>query len=250
MKLFGLIGHPLSHSFSERYFTEKFKKENISNAEYKSFDIADLNEFPSIIKQHPHLLGLNVTIPYKETICNYLDDIDPVAKEIGAVNTIKIDPTTRKLTGFNTDYYGFKQSLKPFIESHHQRALILGTGGASKAVYHVLNELNIDCLFVSRNPSNKNEMTYTDVNEQVIKHHPIIVNTTPIGMFPDVNAQPEIPYQYLTSSHLLYDLVYNPKETLFLKEGKLKGATTLNGYQMLTMQAEKSWEIWNNNTDI
>jgi len=244
MKQFGLIGYPLSHSFSEKYFTEKFKNETIVNCQYTLFDIKNIEQFPSLIKNTSNnLIGLNVTIPYKETILPFLNQLDDISTQIGAVNTIKLKGG--KLIGYNTDYYGFKQTLKPFINTHHQRALILGTGGASKAVHFVLQELNIDCLFVSRNPKNKNEISYEEVNEYVIKYHQIIVNTTPVGMFPNITAMPNIPYQNLTQNHLLYDLIYNPTETPFLKKGKEKGCIILNGYQMLVIQAEKSWEIWN-----
>lgn len=244
MKHFGLIGHPLSHSFSKKYFTQKFTTENISDCAYHLFDIETINEFKNI-KEKDCLIGLNVTIPYKQKIIPFLDNMDEHASKIGAVNTIKIDPTTKKTTGFNTDYYGFKNSLKPFLESTHERALILGTGGASKAVVYALQELNIHCLFVSRTPKNDSEISYEDVNEYVIKHHQIIINTTPIGMFPHIEDFPNITYEYLTQKHLLYDLVYNPEETIFLKKGKEKGCMTINGLQMLKLQAEKSWELWN-----
>lgn len=244
MNTYGLIGHPLTHSFSKKYFTEKFEKEQINHCEYLLFDIPNISDLKAILKQHPTLKGLSVTIPYKEVVMDYLDEIDAEAKKIGAVNTIKIEGN--KLIGYNTDYFGFKQSLKPFIEISQERALILGTGGASKAVYHALTSLNINCLFVSRNPKNDNEISYEEVNEYVIKHHQIIVNTTPIGTFPKVDEKPNIDYSLITSKHLLYDLVYNPAETQFLLEGKKLGAIVLNGLQMLKLQAEKAWEIWNN----
>ena len=244
MNTFGLIGHPLTHSFSKKYFTEKFEKEQINHCEYLLFDIPNIIDLIAILKQHPTLKGLSVTIPYKEVVMEYLDEIDAEAKKIGAVNTIKIEGN--KLIGYNTDYFGFKQSLKPFIEISQERALILGTGGASKAVYHALTSLNINCLFVSRNPKNDNEISYEDVNEYVIKHHQIIVNTTPIGTFPKIDEKPNIDYSLITSKHLLYDLVYNPAETQFLLEGKKRGAIVLNGLQMLKLQAEKAWELWNN----
>lgn len=243
MKLYGLIGHPLSHSFSKKYFTEKFVKEHITDCEFLLFDISNIKEFRNVLEQNPNLKGLSVTIPYKETVMEYLDEINDEAQQIGAVNTIKIE--NNKLIGYNTDYFGFKQSLKPFLEISQERALILGTGGASKAVFYALNSLNIKCLFVSRNPKNENEISYEEVNEYVIRNHQIIVNTTPIGTFPNMNEKPAINYNEITSRHLLYDLVYNPAETQFLKEGKQKGAITLNGLQMLQLQAEKAWEIWN-----
>jgi len=245
MKQFGLIGHPLSHSFSEKYFTEKFKKENITDASYQLFDIDAIEKINTIVKENKNLVGLNVTIPYKETIFDYLDEIDPIAAEIGAVNTIKINKETGLKKGYNTDYYGFKKSLKPFLAIEHQRALILGTGGASKAIFYALKELNIDCLFVSRTPKNENEISYEEVNNYVIQHHQLIVNTTPIGTFPNTEEKPLIPYEFLSDQHLLYDLVYNPTETSFLKEGKQKNCITLNGLEMLKLQAEKAWEIWN-----
>lgn len=243
MKLFGLIGHPLSHSFSKKYFTEKFEKENIEDCKYELFDIDNIEKLTSVLNKNPDLKGLNVTIPYKESVIPYLTELSPEAKEIGAVNTIKIEGD--KLIGHNTDYFGFKQSLKPFVEINHERALILGTGGASKAVAYALNSININCLFVSRNPIKENEISYEDVNKYVIKHHQIIVNTTPIGTFPNIDDKPNLDYNLITANHLLYDLVYNPEQTLFLKKGKQRGAITLNGYQMLQLQAEKAWEIWN-----
>lgn len=245
IKKYGLIGHPLSHSFSEKYFKEKFEKENISNCSYQLFDINNINLVSELIETTENLKGLNVTIPYKEKILPFLTDIDAIAKDIGAINTIKISDDKNILKGYNTDYYGFKKSLKPFLDINHERALIFGTGGASKTVKYVLNELNIDCLVVSRTPKNDAEISYADVNEYVIKHHQIIINTTPIGMFPDVNSFPEFNYDNITSKHLLYDLIYNPLETEFLKKGKQQGSITLNGLQMLKLQAEKSWEIWN-----
>lgn len=242
MNLYGLIGHPLTHSFSKKYFTEKFEKGHITNSSYELFDIDNIEKITDLLKSHTNLKGLNVTIPYKEKVISFLSELNPEAEKIGAVNTIKIED--EKLIGYNTDYYGFKQSLKPFIEINHERALILGTGGASKAVFHALNDLNIQCLFVSRNPKKENEISYNDVNEYVLKYHQIIVNTTPIGTFPKVDDKPNLNYDCINSGHLLYDLVYNPEQTHFLTEGKLKGAITLNGLQMLKLQAEKSWEIW------
>ncbi|MCB9174168.1 MAG: shikimate dehydrogenase [Flavobacteriales bacterium] len=243
MKKYGLIGHPLTHSFSKKFFTEKFEKEQFNDCQYDLFDISSINELAIVLKNNPDLRGLNVTIPYKEVVMDVLDEIDEEAKKIGAVNTIKIK--NNKLIGYNTDYFGFKQSLKPFLEISQERALILGTGGASKAVYHALTSLNINCLFVSRNPKNENEISYEDVNEYVIRNHQIIVNTTPVGTYPNINEKPNIDYTQITAKHLLYDLVYNPTETQFLKEGKQQGAIVLNGMQMLQLQAEKAWEIWN-----
>jgi shikimate dehydrogenase len=245
MKQYGLIGHPLSHSFSKNYFSEKFEQENITESSYELFDIENVDKILEIIRSNPKLSGLNVTIPYKETVMKHLTEIDQRAQEIGAVNTIKFSDDNKTLKGFNTDYDGFKNSLKPFLDINHERALILGTGGASKTVKFVLNELNITCLMVSRNPKNADEISYEEVNQYVMKHHQIIVNTTPIGTFPNVNDFPSLPYENLTDKHLLYDLVYNPALTEFLKKGKEKGSITINGLQMLKIQAEKSWEIWN-----
>ncbi len=243
-KSYGLIGYPLSHSFSKKYFTEKFEKENISDAEYHAFPIEKIELLPQLIKDNPSLQGLSVTIPYKESVIPFLDELDATAKKIGAVNCIKI--SEGKLIGYNTDAFGFRQSIKPFLESHHERALILGTGGASKAVEYVLKEIGIDCFFVTRNKTAENQFTYDEVNENMLKAFKLIVNATPLGMFPNVDACPPIPYQFITSSHLLYDLVYNPAETEFLKRGKSKGSAIVNGFSMLQHQAEEAWRIWNN----
>jgi shikimate dehydrogenase len=245
MKHYGLIGHPLSHSFSKEYFSKKFEQESITESSYDLFDIDKIDKISEILSKNPKLKGLNVTIPYKETVMKYLTEIDQKAKEIGAVNTVKISDDKQHLKGFNTDYDGFKKSLKPFLDINHERALILGTGGAAKTVKFVLNELNIKCLLVSRNPTNGDEISYDEVNQYVIKHHQLIINTTPVGTFPNTNDCIELPYDYLTDKHLLYDLVYNPALTEFLKKGKEKGCITINGLQMLKIQAEKAWEIWN-----
>ncbi len=244
-KQYGLIGHTLSHSFSKKYFEEKFEKENITDSAYELYDIKNIDLFPEILKGSPNLKGLNVTIPYKELILPFLSDIDATANKIGAINTIKINDNGNTLKGYNTDYYGFKKSLKPFLDINHERALIFGTGGAAKTVKYVLNELNIKCLSVSRNPKNDDEISYNDINEYVIKHHQIIINTTPMGMFPNIADYPEFDYSNLTTKHLLYDLIYNPLVTEFLKRGKQQGCITLNGLQMLKLQAEESWRIWN-----
>ena len=245
-KVYGLIGYPLSHSFSKNYFTEKFEKENIPDCEYNLYPIEDINELAQLIKNTPSLLGLNVTIPYKESIIPFLDTLDETAKKVGAVNCIKIKD--QKLIGYNTDVFGFKQSIKPFLESHHERALILGTGGASKAVHYVLKEIGIDCYFVTRNKqqtTNTHFFEYKELNEYIINSFKLIINTSPVGMYPNINEAPEIPYQFITPSHLLYDLIYNPAETAFLKHGKQQGASTLNGLSMLHQQAEEAWKIWN-----
>jgi len=247
LKLYGLIGYPLTHSFSAQYFNEKFYKENIPDCSYELFPLQDISELKYLVQSHSHLKGLNITIPYKEDILPLLSYIDETAKQIGAVNTVKIiDTTNFILHGFNTDVFGFEESIKPYLKKNHKKALILGTGGASKAVTFVLKKLGITYSFVSRNHSNiQNTCTYSEVNEETIHNHQIIINTTPVGMFPNISQMPDIPYQFLTKEHFLYDLIYNPKETLFLKEGIKKETTVCNGEKMLYLQAEKSWQIWN-----
>lgn len=247
---YGLIGYPLSHSFSKKYFTEKFEKENITDAEYSLFPIESIEMLPDLIKNDPFLGGLNITIPYKESVIPFLTEIDPVAKAIGAVNCIKIgQPGTgnEKLTGYNTDVFGFRQSIKPFIETQHERALILGTGGASKAVHHVLKEIGIDCYFVTREKEHNRPKTfsYDELTDYIISAFKLIVNTTPLGMHPAINEFPQLPYGAISKGHLLYDLVYNPAETEFLKQGKQQGASVVNGLSMLHQQADEAWRIWN-----
>ena len=243
MRKFGLIGRNISYSFSESYFQNKFKEEEIRDASYQNFDLKFLKEFDSLLKNNPGFKGLNVTIPYKEEVIIYLDSVNKTAKQIGAVNTIKVTKKG-KLKGYNTDYYGFKKSIKPFLKKHHEKALILGTGGASKAIAFVFEQLKIDYSYVSRSQS-KNNFTYKDLNEDIVNQHTIIVNCSPVGTHPDVVKCPKIPYQAITNKHILFDLIYNPSETLFLKKGKMKGATIINGLKMLEYQAERSWEIWN-----
>ena len=240
--LFGLLGKNISYSFSQGYFTEKFKKLHLNNHQYVNFDIQSIDEFLSIIKNNQNLKGLNVTIPYKQDIMPLLDSINKKARYIGAVNTIKI--TEKGLKGYNTDCYGFKKSIKPFLKAHHKKALILGTGGASKAIAFTLDELGIPYKFVSRTAS-ENKTAYNFLNEHIIKTHQIIINCTPLGTFPNIENKPNIPYKYIGSEHLLYDLIYNPAETAFLKHGRLQGAKTCNGLSMLELQAEKAWKIWN-----
>jgi shikimate dehydrogenase len=241
---FGLVGKDISYSFSEQYFTKKFERLNLEDHTYQNFDISSSENFPDIIAKEENLKGLNVTIPYKEEVLDYLHVIDGEAKKIGAVNTIKILENNR-LKGFNTDVYGFETSLTPLLKKHHSKALILGTGGASKAVNYVLNKLDIEVLFVSRNPKSENEISYNDLTESILKSYTVIVNCTPIGTHPAVDECPNIPYKYITSNHLLFDLIYNPSRTLFLKKGMEKNAQVSNGFKMLELQAEKSWEIWN-----
>ncbi len=240
-KIFGLVGRNISYSFSRGYFSEKFKNLNLSNYEYLNFDIQKIDEFPQIIKQ-PYLSGLNVTIPYKEEVFSYMDKISKKAKKIGAINTIKITKKG-KLKGFNTDEYGFRNSLKPLLKKHHKKALILGTGGASKAVAYALKKLKIKYKFVSRT-KDENHFLYSDLSKEILKKYTLIINCTPLGTHPNIEVCPKIPYEFLTKKHLLYDLVYNPKESLFLKKGKKQGATIKNGQQMLELQAEKAWKIW------
>lgn len=248
MRNYGLIGFPLSHSFSKKYFTEKFQREGIEECSYQNFPIDSIEKLTELIQADKSLVGINVTIPYKEQVLPFLDEIDADAKEIGAVNTIKISRTNSsiKLKGFNTDVYGFRKPLEEVINSNHTKALILGTGGASKAVAWVLKSLNVKYAFVSRTPKSESDYSYDTLNSEIIHDHKIIVNTSPIGMYPNIKQAPNLPYCSLTDEHILYDLVYNPELTKFLKKGKQKKATLLNGLPMLYLQAEKSWEIWNN----
>lgn len=240
---FGLIGKHIDYSFSRGYFSRKFEIEDLPFT-YENFHLDDISEFPELIKNNPNISGLNVTIPYKEQIIPYLDALDKKAKKIGAVNTIRINSKGR-LKGYNTDYYGFKKSIKPFLKKHHTKALILGTGGASKAIAYTLKKLNIDVDYVSRTEKRDVQFTYVSLTSDIINKHTIIINCTPVGTFPDVNDCPKIPYDGITSKHLLYDLIYNPDETKFLSEGKHRGAKICNGFQMLEFQADKAWRIWN-----
>jgi len=241
---FGIIGKDISYSFSRKHFLEKFKKLGFDNYQYYNFDIPEIEEFPFLLyHREDEFRGLNVTIPYKEAIIKYLDDVESEAQKIGAVNTIKVTEDNR-LIGYNTDVYGFQKSIEPLLKSHHKKALILGTGGASKAIAYVFNKLNIAYKFVSRSESEK-MLTYEMLNEEIMGEYSIIVNCTPNGTHPNVEDAPAIPYQFLNDKHLLYDLIYNPSETKFLREGKKHGASIKNGLEMLELQAEKSWEIWN-----
>lgn len=242
-KRFGLLGRNINYSFSRGYFTEKFKNENIEGCSYENFDIPDIAEFPLIIENNSDIFGINVTIPYKEQVMQYMDEMSEKAARIGAVNTIKFTKEG-KLKGYNTDYYGFMESIKPLLESHHKNALILGTGGASKGVAFALEELGIDYTFVSRT-ANENVLAYDKINADTFDNYQIVINSSPVGTSPNVDEFPLIPYEYFTANHIAYDLVYNPLETQFLKKAKEKGAKTKNGQDMLVYQAEKSWEIWN-----
>jgi shikimate dehydrogenase len=241
MRTFGLIGFPLSHSFSVRYFEEKFSKENIRDAQYLNFPIESIEDFPALIKEQ-NLSGLNVTIPYKQQVIEYLDELDSIAEEIGAVNLIKFENGKRK--GYNTDVHGFRESLKNLIGKQKPKALIIGTGGSSKAVSYALKELGIKFNFVSRRKTSE-VFTFSDLNQEIISEHLLIINTTPLGMFPNESDCAPIPYPFISPAHFLFDLVYNPAETLFLKNGKAQGASVKNGYEMLVLQAEENWRIWN-----
>ncbi len=248
MKTFGLIGYRLNHSFSKAYFTAKFKEQNISECEYKNFELDTIAEFKSLLNKELNIEGLNCTIPYKKSIIPYLHELDEEAKQIAAVNTIKVirQDGTIKLKGFNTDCYGFEISLKSLLALHHRRALVLGTGGAAQAVHYILKKLGIEAIGVSRNP-NEQQLNYTQLDKNIISTHTLIINATPVGTFPNVDSCPDIPYEYLTDAHYLYDLVYNPSLTCFLRKGQEKGAIIKNGAEMLHLQAERAWEIWNDN---
>ncbi len=243
MRTFGLIGYPLTHTFSPSYFSEKFFREGIEDSSYHAFPLQNIEEFCDLLQNTPHLKGLNVTIPYKEAILPFLDEISEEAQAVGAVNTIHIGKDGKK-KGFNTDVYGFETSLKPLLKPHHQKALVLGTGGAAKAIVYVLQKLGISSRLVSRKPS-KNQLGYEDIDAATMNTHHLIVNTTPLGMAPKIHDFPEIPYQFVSEKHLFFDLIYNPEKTIFLIKGKLKGADFKNGLEMLYLQAERSWEIWN-----
>lgn len=242
-KKFGLIGKDISYSFSKKYFTEKFSKELFDDCTYENFDIQTIEEFPNVLKENPDLKGLNVTIPYKEAIIPFLDTISEKAFRIGAVNVIRF---TKKgnLKGYNSDWYGFKKSLEPLLQPHHKKALILGTGGASKAVAFALDKLGIFYTFVSREAT-ENAIDYNRINATTFDNFQIIINCTPLGTSPNTKEFPPIPYEFFTEKHIAFDLIYNPEETQFLKKAKKKGATIKNGYEMLVFQAEKAWTIWN-----
>lgn len=242
MPKFGLIGKNIGYSSSRTFFTEKFKQENLPYS-YENFDIPAIEAFPKIVSETKDLKGLNVTIPYKETIIPYLDFLDEAAKEIGAVNTIKISEN-KKLTGYNTDHYGFQKSLEEFLPLQKKTALILGTGGAAKAVAYTLKNLGFQFEFISRKIAT-NTMKYDTLDKTTIENHLLIINCTPLGTFPNVDDCPPIPYQFLSKNHMLFDLIYNPARTTFLKLGKQKGAKISNGLRMLELQAEKAWELWN-----
>ncbi len=241
MNRYGLLGRNISYSFSQGYFTQKFKDLDLQDHSYENFDIQQIDDIKQVLAQK-NLKGLNVTIPYKQEVLPYLDELDPKAAQIGAVNTIQF--TEKGLKGFNTDAFGFRTSLEPFLKANHTKALILGTGGASKAVRFVLNELGIESTYVSR--SNKEgQYTYNDLNRDIIRENTLIINCTPLGTYPKTEDKPDIPYEFIGTDHLLYDLIYNPEKTSFLAAGEAGGAQISNGLNMLQQQAEKAWEIWN-----
>jgi shikimate dehydrogenase len=242
-KKFGLVGKELSHSFSKKYFDEKFSKTLFEDCSYHNFEIASIEDFPNLIKANPDLNGLNVTIPYKESIIPFLDAVSEKASLIGAVNVIRFTKKG-KWKGYNSDWYGFKKSIEPLLQPHHKKALILGTGGASKAVAFALNKLGIFYSFVSRE-NKENTIDYNFINATTFDNYQIVINCTPLGTSPNIKECPPIPYEFFTDKHLAFDLVYNPEETKFLKKAKKKGAITKNGYEMLVFQAEKAWNIWN-----
>lgn len=244
MRHFGLIGFPVIQSFSKLYFTEKFARESI-DADYELYPLETIDLFSGLV-QSKVLSGLNVTIPHKQAIIPYLDELDETAQEIGAVNVVRFirEGEQLRLKGYNTDAIGFENSIRPFLKQEHHKALILGTGGASKAIDYVLRKLGLKTTFVSRTPS-KNQLTYEELNEEIMREYLVVVNCTPLGMFPAIEGFPPIPYAAIGNRHLLYDVVYKPEETIFLAKGKAQGAVTVNGLEMLWGQAAAAWEIWN-----
>ena len=240
---FGLLGRNISYSFSKKYFDSKFKNEKLTECSFENFDIQNIEAFPDILKLNKALSGMSVTIPYKELVIPYLDKLSKNAEQIGAVNAIRITKKG-KLKGYNTDYYGFMKSIKPMLKSNHKKALILGTGGAAKAVAFGLQKLGIEYTFVSRTKTLEN-LTYNQLNQSIFENYPIIVNCTPIGTSPNIDIAPDLPYGFFSEKHLAFDLIYNPEESLFLKKAKSMGALTKNGHEMLVLQAEKAWKIWN-----
>lgn len=269
---YGLIGHPLGHSFSRAYFLNRFAREG-RDADYLNFDLPSIDLFPQVLQEHPNLRGLNVTLPYKQTIIPFLDELSPEAQAIGAVNVIRVRPTSIQggkshnaeavslsngktvlpreglyLKGFNSDIIGFMESIRPLLQPHHRRALVLGTGGASRAICVGLEQLGLQWRYVSRSPrSGTDSLTYSSLTPALLADYTVIVNCTPLGMFPNVDAAPPLAYAALSPRHLLYDLVYNPEETLFMRQGRRFGATVKGGLEMLHLQAEASWRFWNSN---
>ncbi|WP_163707107.1 shikimate dehydrogenase family protein [Mangrovibacterium lignilyticum] len=248
MKTYGLIGYRLGYSFSKGFFTEKFEKENLDAHEYVNFELDSIDEFLGIFEANDHIAGLNCTIPYKQQIMPFLDEIDEEAAVVGAINTVKIirSESGVKLKGYNTDIYGFENALKPMLNEKHKKALILGTGGASKAIKYILNKLGLEYVSASiEEQLNEGEIRYDQIDETLLQEYLVVINATPLGTFPKVDSCPSIPYECITADHVLFDLVYNPEETLFMKKGKAQGAAVKNGLEMLHGQAIKAWEIWN-----
>jgi shikimate dehydrogenase len=242
MRLYGLLGYPLSHSFSQKYFSEKFQNLGLTNASYENFSLPNISELQAILDHREGLEGFNITIPYKKDVLKFLDQSSQAVQEIGACNCVRI--VNGKRYGYNTDVVGFEQTLAPYLKPHHSKALILGTGGASAAVEWVLKKLGIDYLSVSRTASDS-AISYDQINQAIILSHTLVINTTPLGMYPNTEASPNLPYQFMDQRHHLFDLVYNPTETQFLTKGKAQGASIQNGWEMLILQAEESWRIWN-----
>ena len=246
MHLFGLIGYPLSHSLSRDYFLDKFRNEGVEEADYQLFPIKSIDELPALLRLHPHLVGFNVTSPYKQSIIPNLQKLSPKAAEISSVNTVEVQRVDNdlKLTGYNTDYIGFKESIQPLLNKECKQALILGTGGAASAVSYALAELGVSYRFVSRTPHKETQLTYSQLTPQILSSHQLIVNATPVGM-QGVGGELSFPYELLSPNHILYDLIYAPAETEFLRQGRLRGCVTKNGLEMLYLQADASWRIWN-----
>jgi shikimate dehydrogenase len=242
MRVFGLVGYPLTHSFSQKFFTEKFAQLGLTDCVYENFSLENIRQLADVLDTRKELRGFNITIPYKKQVLDFLSERSSVVTDTGACNCVNIQ--NGRLTGYNTDVTGFEQSLLPFLKPNHTKALVLGTGGASAAVVFVLKKLGIPFQSVSRNISN-DAIRYQDVDQAMLSTHQLVINTTPLGMSPNTDACPTIPYQFLTPAHHLYDLIYNPAETKFLEKGKEQGATIQNGYEMLVLQAEESWRIWN-----
>jgi len=240
--IYGLVGNPLTHSFSQRYFTEKFTGNHVK-ASYQNFELETIMQFPSLFKKGMNLRGLNITIPYKESILPFLDELQADAETIGAVNCIRFHE--KKLIGYNTDHTGFQQSIQPLLQRTHRKALVFGSGGSSKSIEFALQQMGIDHLVVSRNYTKKNSLHYSDIRKKHLDEYTILVNCTPLGMYPNIETCLPIDFDYINETHLLFDLVYNPTETIFLKKGRERGAITKNGYEMLTIQADESWRIWN-----
>ena len=243
MRLFGLIGHPLTQSFSKSFFTRKFEKDGLGDCRYELFPLTSLESLPGLIKLNPQLEGLNVTVPYKQEVLPYLDTVDNIPSTLNACNCIRI--VNGMLHGFNTDHFAFEKSISPHLQPQHRKAIVLGNGGAAAAVLFVLKKLGIETSIVSRQLHEGSTHTYADLNEKLIHEHLLIINTTPVGMYPNNDECPAIPYNFITRKHLLFDLVYNPSKTLFLQQGEEQGATIMNGQEMLELQAEESWRIWN-----